>query len=252
MPALPSLLLLVAPIFWSLYMDGLLVRGRLLSALLLSGTFMVSVFITSSRRLERRFLFLWIVGLVGLLLFSFAWGGGGGGVDGVIPLWPSSLFFLIFALLEFGPVLDTEKGNTNTNNTYNTNNTEKKSRALFLVHFSTLTLFASLVADGHLGYSSWLTVLVYVPIGVFIAGHAIGSKNTKLKTKLLLDSLLILAFYILAARKWTGASTILWLLIVQPLVGAIFVDLLVAFMRERGERGERGRLISSGGVNKNV
>ena len=228
MPALPSLLLLVAPIVWSLYMDGLLVRGRLLSALLLAGTFMVSVFITSSRRLERRFLFLWILGLVGLLLFSFAWGGG------VIPLWPSSLFFLIFALLELGPVLDAERG-----------------CALFLVHFSTLTLFASLVADGHLGYSSWLTVLVYVPIGVFIAVQA-GSKNSKTKTKLFLDSLLILAFYILAARKWTGASTILWLLIVQPLVGAIFIDLLVAFMRERGERGEKGRLISSGGVNKNV
>jgi hypothetical protein len=192
---------------------------------------MVSVFITSSRRLERRFLFLWILGLVGLLLFSFAWGGG------VIPLWPSSLFFLIFALLELGPVLDAERG-----------------RALFLVHFSTLTLFASLVADGHLGYSSWLTVVVYVPIGVFIAVQAVTGKNiqNKNKSKMLLDSLLILAFYILVARKWTGASTILWLLIVQPLVGAIFIDLLVAFMRERGERGEKGRLISSGGVNKNV
>jgi hypothetical protein len=231
MPAFPSLLLLVAPIVWSLYMDGLLVRGHLLSALLLAGTFMVSVFITSSRRLERRFLFLWILGLVGLLLFSFAWGGG------VIPLWPSSLFFLIFALLELGPVLNAERG-----------------RALFLVHFSTLTLFASLVADGHLGYSSWLTVVVYVPIGVFIAVQAVTGKNIqkKIKCKMLLDSLLILAFYILAARKWTGASTILWLLIVQPLVGAIFIDLLVAFMRERGERGEKGRLISSGGVNKNV
>jgi hypothetical protein len=212
-------------------MDGLLVRGHLLSALLLAGTFMVSVFITSSRRLERRFLFLWILGLVGLLLFSFAWGGG------VIPLWPSSLFFLIFALLELGPVLNAERG-----------------RALFLVHFSTLTFFASLVADGHLGYSSWLTVVVYVPIGVFIAVQAVTGKNIqkKIKCKMLLDSLLILAFYILAARKWTGASTILWLLIVQPLVGAIFIDLLVAFMRERGERGEKGRLISSGGVNKNV
>ena len=231
MPAFPSLLLLVAPIVWSLYMDGLLVRGHLLSALLLAGTFMVSVFITSSRRLERRFLFLWILGLVGLLLFSFAWGGG------VIPLWPSSLFFLIFALLELGPVLNAERG-----------------RALFLVHFSTLTFFASLVADGHLGYSSWLTVVVYVPIGVFIAVQAVTGKNIqkKIKCKMLLDSLLILAFYILAARKWTGASTILWLLIVQPLVGAIFIDLLVAFMRERGERGEKGRLISSGGVNKNV
>lgn len=222
------LISLVSVIVISLYIDEFIVKGRLVVALLFTGLLLISTFILNPNRLERRFLFMWVIGLVGLLLFSFAWGLN----ENQIPFWPSGLIFQILTIVELAPFLST-------------NLNDDKARALFHTHLATVVLFAFLVTDGKIAYNANLTVLVYGPIGLFVCyiGFAYFIRRT-VSTSLVLSTMMVLATYILAARKWTGQSNVLWLLIVQPLVGLLFIDLL------DGYTGRGGRLISSTGNKK--
>lgn len=222
MAPFPTLVLLTALLMWSIYTDEFLDKGRLLTSLLLTGIYLISIFVLTPNRLDRQFLFLWVLGLVGLLLFSFAWG-----LDAAkaLPYWPSSLFFLLVALFSLASNLQSDL----------------LTRSLLQLHLAVLVLFASLITDGHLGYSIYFTVLIYVPLaGYFLSLFLFKRQKSSLSK--LLDMLLVSCFYILAARKWAGMSNVFWILIVQPFVGLLFLDML----------GERGRLISLSAVNKRI
>lgn len=222
---LPPLIQITTLILWSLYTDEFLSNGRLLVALLFTGIYLMTTFVLNPHRLERRFLFMWVLGLIGLLLFSFAWGlgsGGDGNSKNTVPYWPSSIFFLILSLVELGPLFSVPLN-------------AEKAKALFFTYFSVIIMFASLVFDGKLSYSPYLTVLVYVPIGLFLL-DMVRRQNTAL----VLDTLLVLSSMLLAARRWTGATNVYWILIVQPLIGLIFLSFISSL-----ENGARGRLISS-------
>lgn len=204
---LTTLFLLTTLILFTLYEDNFIQKGKLAVCLSITGIWSIETFLFSPNRLDRIFLIKWTLLLASGLLFSFAYG-----LDNDIPpYWPSALLAHVLSLVNLGEILHIPLN-------------EDKAIRIFLVYASTLAFFASLVADEKITASVYLTILVYVPLGVFFLFIVTRWLNNAYMTQILLDFFLIGSSFILFAWKWSGESNILWILAVQPFIGAVFLD----------------------------
>ena len=219
-----TLFLLITLILFALYEDDFIQKGRLAVGLSITGIWSVEAFLFSSNRLDRIFLIKWTLFLAAGLLFSFAYG-----LDQEIPpYWPSTLLVHVLSLVHLGEILHIPLN-------------EEKAIRIFFVYASTLAFFASLVADEKITASPYLTVLVYIPLGVFLLFLLSRWLNANI-TQIVLDTFLISTSFILFAWKWTGESRILWILAVQPLIGAVFLHGLGMWMSTKFQGNVNGNL----------